>query len=261
MAERGFLLAQMSPTRSRSSQGGVVFTYHERPLPPQILRRMMHILVGHTGAHDLVARLKELGWGRIMCRDKPNPFEGERWGLDNGAYSAYLKGEELNLEAFTAKTADVAPTGCMMAVIPDLVGRGDESLDYSLKALEALPDGFPWYLAVQDGMEIQPLWERVCSALEDERIKGIFLGGTNQFKVTATTWRHTADMLGLKFHYGRAGTPWKVAHAQRVQADSLDSSFPLWTKQRWGIFERAVAGTLPQLMMDLVCSEFSEETI
>lgn len=37
------------------------------------------------------------------------------------------------------------------------------------------------------------------------------------------------------FHYGRAGTLRKLQHAFAIGANSLDSSFPLWTKENANI--------------------------
>ena len=52
--------------------------------------------------------------------------------------------------------------------------------------------------------------------------------------------REWAHGDGLKFHYGRCGTLNKVAHAIRIGADSIDSAFPMWTRQRWRLFVETV---------------------
>ena len=210
------------------------------------------VFVGHTSSHKLLARLEALEWGRFWCYHNTfNPFPGEEWGLDNGAFAAWQNDEAWDSAPFVDKAQRAAEMdGCVLAVLPDMVGKGEDSLDFSMEWIDQLPE-LPWYLAVQDGMEFQPLWGRVADAAKDPRIKGLFLGGTNQFKLTASTWRHTADMLDVKLHYGRAGTPFKVQHAMRCKVDSLDSSFPLWTHERFGIFEQAIAGTLDQMPLDL----------
>jgi len=216
----------------------------------------LRVFVGDTRSHKLVARLKERGWGRMCCRDRPAPYPGEAWGQDNGAFGAWLKGETLDLERFrdvAARAADIG--GCALAVLPDIVTGGMASLDCSMRELDRLPE-LPWYLAVQDDMEFQPNWGTVCHALEDPRIAGIFIGGSNRFKTSAPTWSVTAGMLGKSLHYGRAGTPHKVAHAMRSKVDSIDSAFPLWTKERWELFELAIDNRLPQLTFDLVVDEF-----
>jgi len=212
----------------------------------------MKVFLGHTSSHKLLARMSVLDWGRFWCRDNSfNPYPGEQWGLDNRAFSSWQNQTPWDAESFVGKAERaVDKDGCVLAVLPDKVGEGEASLDFSMDWLERLP-ALPWYLAVQDGMEFQPLWERVCKAAADPRIEGLFLGGTNRFKLSAQTWRHTADMLGVKLHYGRCSTPFKVQHAMRCSVDSLDSSFPLWTTERFGVFEQAIAGTLEQMPLDL----------
>jgi hypothetical protein len=117
-----------------------------------------------------------------------------------------------------------------LAVVPDVVAGGMESLEFSLRWMERLPK-WPWYLAVQDGMK------PVDVARHLNGFAGIFLGGTDAFKGTAPAWRGLATENGIRFHYGRAGTPAKIEHAKEVGADSLDSAFPLWEIAR---FNRAV---------------------
>ena len=171
----------------------------------------------------------------------PKPFSGEHWGFDNGAYSYYLNGEPFN-EAEYLKRLDRAycKGPPYMAVCPDKVGAGLESLDFSEQWREKLPAEWPWYLAVQDGMafsDVEPILGSYA---------GIFLGGTNAFKFTARPWREMAHRNGKLFHYGRAGTLKKVQHATDVGADSLDSAFPLWTVQRFEQFIELVNVGHPQ---------------
>jgi hypothetical protein len=116
-----------------------------------------------------------------------------------------------------------------MAVAPDIVGGGLESLEYSITWLRRLPSDYPWFLAVQDGQmpdDVEPVINK---------FSGIFLGGTNRYKTTAPVWASFAHAHGVPFHFGRAGTPQKLATAQEC-ADSCDSSFPLWTNERFGYF-------------------------
>ena len=52
----------------------------------------MIVLVGDTRSHKNVALLKGLGWGRMRVLNMPQPFEGEPWALDNGAFGAWRGG-------------------------------------------------------------------------------------------------------------------------------------------------------------------------
>jgi hypothetical protein len=62
------------------------------------------------------------------------------------------------------------------------------------------------------------------------------LGGTDRFKLTAYCWSRLGRFADKAFHYGRAGTLRKIRHAYAVEADSLDSNFPLWTVDRMRVF-------------------------
>ena len=195
------------------------------------LRDMIQVFVGETRSRKLVARIVELGWGRIWIKGTPKPQPQELWAFDNGAYSAYLHGQNFPEEAFLkryakAQTVETVP---YLAVLPDIVAGGVDSLAFSLKWRDRLND-WPWYLAVQDGM------------VPDDVIRyhnhfaGIFLGGTDSYKPMARQWRTFADVFGLGFHYGRAGTPKKLTLAIQSKADSCDSSYPLWTMERFDTF-------------------------
>jgi hypothetical protein len=84
--------------------------------------------------------------------------------------------------------------------------------------------------AVQNGMtlaDVRPVLDGFA---------GIFLGGDNGFKAQAKEWCDLAHANGLRFHYGRAGTLAKLEHAMEIGADSADSAFPMWTKERLRTF-------------------------
>jgi hypothetical protein len=192
----------------------------------------MKILLGQTGKLDFVSEIRRLGWGRMSVRDKPNPYPGEPWGFDNGAYMAWIRKLPFPEDNFLKRLDKAFRVGTpYLAVCPDLVARGQMSLDFSLSWLPRLPQEWPWYLAVQDGMT----WNDVEPVID--KFAGLFLGGSDEFKRTAWNWRVLSLNYGKKFHYGRAGVDRKVDHARWCNADSLDSTYPLWEKSR---FERFV---------------------
>jgi|TARA_Y100000310_G_scaffold283808_1_gene306066 hypothetical protein len=218
----------------------------------------MKVYVGDTRDKKIIKHCQEHGWGRMVCEDRPfKPFEEEQWALDNGAFVAWTDQKPWNPDPFLrwvdrARNYNVhGIPGCSLAVLPDIVAGGRESLDFSMAWLDRLPPDLPWYLAVQDGMQTQPLWGHVILALRDERIKGIFVGGSNPFKLTAGQWVVTAGIIPdrekLLVHYGRAGTPKKAQHALRVGVDSLDSNLPLWDRNRLAFFTKVVQGQHPQM--------------
>jgi hypothetical protein len=194
-------------------------------------------------------------------------YEGEPWAFDNGAYGYHLNGQRLDETAFL-KRLDVATCRCpepMMAVLPDIVGRGEQSMRYSERWLRRLEDHpwKTWYWVVQDRMCSQEVAAALCgmpltSVIHDDvpgpvhpSIRGIFLGGSNTFKPTAGYWSLWAHHNGLRFHYGRASTPARIRAARRCGADSMDTAFPLWTRER---FQRFVEmWTLPDPQQELEC--------
>lgn len=192
-----------------------------------------HILVGDCASLDWVRRLRVYGWGRVFIENIRTPYEGERWMLDNGAYRYWLRGQPFPEDAFRSRleralAREPRPT---FAILPDKVGAGLRSLEYSMKWRKEVPDSLPWYLPLQDGMSEQDLLPHL------PRLAGLFLGGTDKFKQEAGRWRDFAHLHGLPIHYGRAGTPAKFKAAISLGFDSLDSAFPLWTQER---FERFI---------------------
>jgi hypothetical protein len=204
----------------------------------------IHVLVGQTGKKTFVDILKENGWGRMWTTHPPNPFSGEKWGFDNCAYSYWSNGLDFDEDAFRKRMDRAYHKGPpYLAVVPDIVAGGVLSLEYSESWRTKLPTEWPWFLAVQDGMcvaDVQPLVGHYA---------GLFLGGTNTFKATAKDWCDLAHDHGLLFHYGRAGVPHKIEHAKSVGSDSLDSSFPLWTEERFKWFVEIVKNGHPQMDM------------
>ena len=193
----------------------------------------MLVMVGSTRSHKLVSRLRELGWGRVFV-GRPSPYPGELWALDNGAFAAWKSGKSFDPESFAARAwrwADLSPR---FGVLPDVVGGGRASLALSLAWLPQLPPSVPWYLAVQDGVEpadVEP---------HAPRLAGIFLGGSDAYKARAFEWSRFAHGRGLRFHYARASSPMLLRRAFDCGADSCDSTQPLWSRDGWLKFERAI---------------------
>lgn len=164
------------------------------------------------------------------------------------------------------------------AVLPDLVGQGSASLEHSLewlhtferRLLAAEPaedpwtlyggwksyffcEGFPWYLAVQNGMEPADL-DAECGECGMEirtHLAGVLLGGTNDWKASeAGRWAEYCHEWQMPLHYARCGTLRKVDHAIRIDASSLDSALPLWTMERFREFEHHLTHGSAQIALD-----------
>lgn len=199
---------------------------------------VMLVMLGDTRSHRNVRLLKSLRWGRMCVRDTPDPYLGEKYGFDNGAFPAHLRGMPFPQSDFQRRLEKAlkVPADPWLAVAPDIVAGGLHSLEFSLAWIEKLPRHWPWYLAVQDGM----LPEDVAPVLH--LFSGIFLGGSDKFKGRAFTWCKFAHSNQKKFHYARAGTREKIKHAYMVGSDSMDSSFPLWTHERMSQFIAHIGG-------------------
>lgn len=187
----------------------------------------LRVLVGECPARSVRAICDRHGWGEMYIYTQPR----ENWhrsGFDNGAYRDWIKGKPFDEDRYL-RALDIAMHQSYlpyMAVVPDLVGRGRESLEFSMRWLDRLPTGWPWYLALQDGMQVWEVEEVI------HRFDGLFLGGTDAFKREARDWRNVASIHCRRFHFARAGTETKIKTAINIKADSIDSSFPLWTAER-----------------------------
>lgn len=189
----------------------------------------MRIMTGERPSLKIRAMADRNGWGEMYIYTPPRKENFHRSGFDNGAWLDAVNERPFDEKRYrdALDRATDMPSLPYLAVVPDLVAGGRESLDFSMGWLDKLPTGWPWYLAVQDGMEIWEV-EEVLHLFD-----GLFLGGTDKFKnETAEDWKNVAFIGGKRFHYARAGTERKVKHAIRIGADSLDSAFPLWTIER-----------------------------
>ena len=192
--------------------------------------------VGLTSDTTFVEEIRRRHIGRIQQRGLLRLkaiYKGERWIFDNGAYSDFLAKRPFDGDQYLKDVGAIQAlesTTPMFCVVPDMVGKGERSLAFSLDWLNRIPFTWRRYLVVQDGMT-QSMVAPVI-----EQFDGIFLGGTDAFKSTAWVWSSWAHNLGMPFHYGRASTPKKLTHAWEVGSDSCDTSFPLWTRERMHLF-------------------------
>lgn len=201
-------------------------------------------MVGETTGRNVLL-LKSLGWGRMwIARDRNiQVYPNEPWGFDNGAYRDYTAGRDFDADSFLSALERAMGAGIpRVAVTPDIVGGGLHSRDFSMEWRGRLPDEFPWYIAVQDGM--------TPDDIDLSRFAGVFLGGTNAYKATAGEWCRFAHSQGKMFHYGRCGTIGKLEHAYEVKADSVDSTSMMWHRKDW---EKYIYHWLhkPQMKLDL----------
>jgi hypothetical protein len=186
----------------------------------------VNVLIGEfNGKSRMMPYLERHGWGRMWASYGPAwSYDGEPWGFDNGAFRAWRKGESFPVGKFRTRierAMSTQPHPPCVAVLPDVVGDGVATLAQAEHWLPRLPNSWPWFLAVQDG--IYP--ERVRRLLP--RVAGLFLGGTDAFKRTAGMWcdmAHGADKL---FHFARCNREAWIRSALDIGADSIDTTRPL----------------------------------
>lgn len=173
---------------------------------------------------------ERLGWGRMWSKAYMYAYPGEPWGFDNGAWHVSRHGGGFPKRRFlkrikrTYEPSLEMDTPPFVAVCPDIVWGGLESLEFSLNCIDHLQNNYPewpWYLAVQDG---QP-YDKVEACLH--KFDGIFLGGSNSVKSRARVWCDLAHEHGKLFHYGRCGTRGRLSQAFNIGADSLDTAGPM----------------------------------
>ena len=181
-----------------------------------------------TGTHRNLDALRGAGWHLLTG---PHIMRGHGWrtprwtdktmaphGLDNGAWTAYQKGEPFDAPAFE-RALDVAGEHADWIVVPDIVAGGRESLEFSLSWLDRMRQFKLNLLAVQDGMELNDIRPHLSDRV------GIFVGGTTEWKLdTMCKWGELARDVGCYLHIGRVNTCKRIRLCKKAGADSFDGT-------------------------------------
>lgn len=178
-------------------------------------------LIGYasrTGTRRNLAALRSAGWRLLVSARGVLRTEGMPFALDNGAWTAFQRGEPFDSGAFE-RAVDLLGEGADWVVIPDIVVGGLSSLDFSLTWIDRLASCRRLLLAVQDGMApelVRPLLSR--------RI-GIFVGGSTNWKLsTMCGWGRLAHEVGCYMHVGRVNTVRRIRLCSAAGADSFDGT-------------------------------------
>lgn len=190
----------------------------------------MKFITGETGAKQFVDLIQTNGWGRMVTTKVIKPYPGEPWCVDNGAYNCFVNGKPWDAMTFQQLITKLEPLSSpYLAVVPDKIMGGNESLNHSNLWLSMFRNEWPWYLAVQNGMDVDLVEESIIKL----PYAGLFIGGDDRFKQdTGLQWVELAHRYGLQVHIGRVGTPRRIRWANDIGADSVDSAFPIWVKDR-----------------------------
>jgi hypothetical protein len=192
-------------------------------------------LIGESTSERVTRVCEEHGWGRMWVNRRVRPVMGELWGLDNGAFGAWKRGESWDESRWLKKLDGALSAGNpYLVVAPDILGLGEMSLSFSSKWLQdpRLPKMLPWYLALQDGMTEEMVKPYLGG------FSGLFMGGTNDFKPQAPSWCRFAHSMGMRFHYARCSSVGTMHWCRNFGADSADSTQPLWSNDKFNRFLR-----------------------
>ena len=206
------------------------------------------VYLGDTGKLSFQKTMDELGWGIVTVDVITSSIRKRPFILDNGAFISWRNDQEWNEDRFLGTVDKVYKSGKKpdFVILPDKVGGGVASLALSHSWIERLPKEWPKALASQDGLTNQEL----ISAMSHEDISVWFLGGTDAHKLHAKDYCEAAHRIGKKFHFARCSTLEKLDWAMEIRVDSLDSSFPLWTKERFYQFVDVWKNGHPQYKME-----------
>lgn len=196
----------------------------------------MVVYIGQTSDSRFVQDIEAFGWGRIWSTARAQRCQpDEPTAIDNGAYSAWRSGRPWDGGKFLARLERIQADELVpdWVVIPDAVGEAVASVKRSWKWVGRLPDGWPRYFAVQDGVRIEAVEAFV------PHVDGIFLGGLPEFQHrTAGGWVRFAHERGLKAHWGGLGKAWELRAAIQHGFDSVDGSQMLWSREKWSGWKR-----------------------
>lgn len=170
-----------------------------------------------TGTRRNLAALREADWRLLVSARGVLRTEGFRYALDNGAWTAYQRGEPFDRDAFE-RALELLGADADWIVVPDVVMDARATLEAAEEWLPRL-SGYPLLLAVQDGMDVADVAPLISSRV------GIFLGGSTPWKLrTMRTWGEVARTRGAHFHVGRVNTARRIAMCQEAGAHSFDGS-------------------------------------
>jgi hypothetical protein len=182
-------------------------------------RPPMQAYASHTGTRRNLSAMREASWRLILSPAGTLTTQSMKYGLDNGAWSAFQQGRPFNDLAFMRAVEKVGE-GADWIVLPDIVAGGMRSLDLSLAwmdRLRGLPT--PLLIAVQNGMELDDVRRHLSPSI------GIFIGGDTAWKEsTAIAWGQLARRRNCYLHVGRVNTARRIAICAAAGANSYDGS-------------------------------------
>jgi hypothetical protein len=144
--------------------------------------------------------------------------EGFPYALDNGAWTAFQRGEPFDEAAFV-RAVELMGNGADWIVLPDIVCGGMASLDFSMAWADRIRGIAPMMIAVQNGMEAEHIRSLIGPSV------GVFVGGDSDWKeTTLPLWGELCRERGALLHVGRVNSVRRIALCAAAGADSFDGS-------------------------------------
>lgn len=144
--------------------------------------------------------------------------EGFAYALDNGAWTAHVRGEPFDVSAFE-RALDPLGADADFVVAPDIVAGGLASLRLSESWLARLDTARRVLVPVQDGVTPADI-----AGLVSDRI-GVFVGGSTEWKLRKlATWGRWCRERGVWCHVGRVNTGRRIAACEAAGITSFDGS-------------------------------------
>ena len=171
-----------------------------------------------TGTRRNLAALREAGWRLLVSARGVLRNEGFPYAIDNGAWTAFQKGEPFDVPAFE-RAVEWGAAAADWLILPDIVGGGLASLRFSMEWAPRLAGLCPLLLAVQDGMTPGDVESEVGPGI------GIAVGGSTEWKEQSLpAWGRLAADRGAYLHVLRVNTARRIDLCRDAGADSFDGS-------------------------------------
>jgi hypothetical protein len=171
-----------------------------------------------TGTRRNLDALRAAGWRLLVSARGVLRDEGFPYGLDNGAWTAFQRGEPFDVAAFE-RALEWGADNADWVILPDIVAGGIESLRFSLGWAARLQGVAPLLLAVQDGMSVDDVRNVVGPDI------GIAVGGSTEWKeLTCRAWGALAAEQNAYMHVLRVNTARRIHICAAAGANSFDGS-------------------------------------
>jgi hypothetical protein len=172
-----------------------------------------------TGTRRNLAALAQAGWRLLVSAAGSWRTEGFRYGIDNGAWTAFQSGRPFDDGRFLGLVERLGAAADFI-VVPDIVLGGLTSLRFSEAWLPRLSGlGTPLLLPVQNGVTPEDVRSLLAPGI------GIFVGGDSSWKEsTLKDWSDLAASRRCHLHVGRVNSIRRIRLCAAARVDSFDGS-------------------------------------